>query len=278
MPVALNLYKIRAAKDAAGDFFRSVYKESGQYQGLLLASPEGKLLAGHQGSVATQAEWYTAWPKKVLADLQAGMKAFGEIKPRKVGPTASLPFRGFAVQADGSVTLAVTDKGVHVQDLGKDIPADAIGATILDSLTLPAADWSSLAPPQTSAERKWTVPEATARRFFPLLSTNDSTFRNPKEVTAVRLVGKVESVQDGIAYLTFEGNIAATHQSEGKEGKRCSAEAKLIGGAGAYDIQAKKLLSLTLVWDGFFRNYPPYDDPPSRFGAVVEWRRDRSDR
>ena len=35
-----------------------------------------------------------------------------------------------------------------------------------------------------------------------------------------------------------------------------------------------RLLSLTLVFDGRFRNYAPYD-APARFGAVVEWSAER---
>lgn len=37
------------------------------------------------------------------------------------------------------------------------------------------------------------------------------------------------------------------------------------------------MLSLTLVWEGFFRNYPPYHEPPSRYGAAVEWRSQHRD-
>jgi hypothetical protein len=37
-------------------------------------------------------------------------------------------------------------------------------------------------------------------------------------------------------------------------------------------VRTGAMLSLTLVWEGAFRNYPPYHDPPSRFGAVIEWR------
>jgi hypothetical protein len=35
------------------------------------------------------------------------------------------------------------------------------------------------------------------------------------------------------------------------------------------DVKAVRLLALTLVFDGRFRNYAPYD-APARFGAVVE--------
>ena len=59
------------------------------------------------------------------------------------------------------------------------------------------------------------------------------------------------------------------------KGQPLSSEAKLIGGVGAYDTERGRMLSLTFIFDGRFRNYPPYDNPASRYGAVVEWRHTR---
>ena len=42
-------------------------------------------------------------------------------------------------------------------------------------------------------------------------------------------------------------------------------------------MKSGKMLSLTLVFDGRFRNYAPYDSP-ARFGAVVEWAREPAKR
>ena len=176
------------------------------------------------------------------------------------------------------MTLAVTDKVIVVKDLDRDLPRDAIGPTVLDSVTLTGAEWAALAPPEKGAGSRWTVPEPVARRFFPVLSLSDTTFRSPEEVTAVRLSGTLETVRDGVARLAFEGHIAGVHhgtENEARKGQQCSSEARLLAGLGTYDIRAGKMLSLTLVWDGSFRNYPPYHEPPSRFGAVVEWRADR---
>ena len=270
MPVALNLYKIREAKDAGGEFFRSVYRQKSQYQGLWVVSPSGQVLASHQetGNLSD-------WTKKVLADLEAGCRAFGEIKPRRAGPAEALPYRGAGVRPDGRVTLAVIDKVIVVKDLSRDLPRDAIGPTVLDSLTLAAAEWLTLAPPEARPGNRWSIPEPVARKFFPVLNLSDTTFRAPEEVTSVRMSAAVESVRGGIARLTYEGRIAGVHrgtENEARKGQECSGEAKLVAGVGSYDIRAGKMISLNLVWDGRFRNYPPYDDPPSRFGAVVEWR------
>jgi hypothetical protein len=94
----------------------------------------------------------------------------------------------------------------------------------------------------------------------------------------VRIAGKVQAVENGIAYLSFDGHIAGKHvgtASEGRKGQPLSSEAKLIGGVGAYDTERGRMFSLTFIFDGRFRNYPPYDNPASRYGAVVEWRHTR---
>jgi hypothetical protein len=279
VPVALNLYKIRQEKGEAGDFFRSVQRQKPNYQGLWLVSPEGKVLAAHQ-DMSSMSDPHGKWARTALADLEAGLKAFGPVSPRRVKKLQSLPYRGVGRHSDGRVALAVTDRWVFVQDLSRDAPRDALGATVLDSITLTAQEWKGLTPVDTKPASKWTVPEATARKFFPLLSTGDTVFRDTREVTSVRLAGRVEKVEGGVAYLTYEGEIAATHRGtkdEGREGKRCSSAAKLLGGVGVCDIKSGKLLSLTMVFDGRFGNYTPYDSP-ARFGAVVEWSQEPAKR
>ena len=272
VPVALNLYQIREDKGEAGDFFRAVQKQKPNYQGLWVVAPDGKVLAAHQETRGVTGD-RGKWAHKVLADLEAGLRAFGPVTPRRVDEVRPLPHRGVGTRPDGRVTLAVTDRWVFVKDLARDPPRDALGATVLDSITLTAEEWKGLAPADAKPGGTREVPEGTARKFFPLLSTSDTVFRDPKEVTVVRLAGRVERVEGGVAHLSYAGEIAATHvgtKDEGMAGQRCSSEAKLLGGVGVYDVKAGRMRSLTLVYDGRFRNYPPYD-APARFGAVVEW-------
>jgi hypothetical protein len=270
VPVALNLHKIRVAKDEAGDFFRSVRGQKYQYQGLWLVTWDGRVLAG-------SVDWPPDWTKKVLTALEAGLKEFGPVAPRRIRPTNPLPYQGIGVRPDGSVTLAVADKQIFVKDLTQKVPPGAFGQLYFGSLTLSGAEWSALAPPDPRAGSQWSIPESIGRRFFPLLSVQDRKFLGPEEVTEVQLVGRVASVRDGIASLAYQGRIAGLHhgtKSEAREGQELFTGMTMIGGVGSYDTRAGAMLSLTWVWDCHYTNFyhPPYQGSPHRFGAVVEWR------
>jgi len=272
VPVALNLYGIRDAKGAGGDFFRSVRGQKMQYQGLWVVSPDGRVL-----SAPTAAVTPAGVTKEVLAGMESGLKEFGTIAPRRVSPTNSLPYRGIGVRPEGSVTLAVADRLLLIKDLSQKVHPSQIGGISLGSVTLSAADWSALAAPDARAGSKWTIPEEIGRRFFPLLNVGDVWFRDPGDVAEVRLVGRVASVRDGIAYLVYGGHIEGIHlltKNEGGVGQSIATKMKMIGGMGAYDMRAGQMLSLTWVWDGLYEYFHNSSTPGNtmRFGAVVEWR------
>jgi hypothetical protein len=109
------------------------------------------------------------------------------------------------------VTLAVYDKIVVAKDLKGELPLAVLGASTLDSVHLNGADWSTFAPVKITSGSTWTLPEATARKVFPLLGMGDTRFL-PEEVTAAQFTGQVQEVKDGNAYLTYRGSIAGTHQ------------------------------------------------------------------
>jgi hypothetical protein len=71
---------------------------------------------------------------------------------------------------------------------------------------------------------------------------------------------------------TYEGRIQGYHETQSNNGK-CHGEATLTG-VGAYDVKNGKMPSLTLVFDGVFRNVKPYDEP-AKYSAVAEWRNAR---
>jgi hypothetical protein len=240
--VALNLYHIRVERTPAGDFFRSIQRQRpAQYQGLYLVTPDGKVLASHQ-----------------------------DFKPRPHQAVNSLPYRGLGTRADGSITPAVS-----IRYMFSGTRREGLSAVVLDSLTLTREDQAALAPPKKDLGTIWTVPEGVSRKFFPVLSPTEMLFRDPHEVTAVRISGKVRSVENGIVQVIYEGQIAGVHHGtadEGKKGKTCRGEARLISGVAALDAGTGKMRSMTLVFSGMFSGFAPYDKPANPYGAVVEWR------
>ena len=270
-------HEIWNAKDAAGEFFRSLNKEMFINQGVHIASPDGKALASSMpGRMADGKEIKSdeskaaTWTNEVQAALERGLKRFGHVTARRVKTGDCLPSDGIGESADGSAPLV---SYTRVMQHGLARP-DCFGSVTLDSVILPAKEWRALAPAKPFPETEWTVPEAISRKFNMVLSTscNDSLPR-PEELSAVKFTGKVESVVDGIAYLRYDGQLAGAHKSV--HGYVWTSEAKVVAGVGAYDVRAREMLSVTMVFEGTRRNskYHAPSDTPERFGAVLEWRR-----
>src|SRR5438034_3934720 len=171
VPVAVNLYKVRQARDAGGELFRSVQRQKDQYQGIWIVSPSGKVLAGHHEIKSRE-----TWTQEVLDTVNAAVKAFGPVPPRQVKATNPLPFRGHGVQPDGTVCLAAYARqmlGGERQNAPAGVPASRLwlwdgvlrpdGPAVIDSLTLTAREWASLVPARHKVGTTWAVPEAVAR-------------------------------------------------------------------------------------------------------------------
>jgi hypothetical protein len=281
VPVALNLYVIRAEKSAAGDFFRKLQQQMPeQYQGLYLCSADGKLLLK---KTLWSKDAGKSWAETILGGLKDALQGFGPVKPRQ-GHSDYLAHRGHGLTADGGVILSVSTKLVFIPEIPADladIESNAVPAMGHDRILLSAAQLATLVPSHVAAGTAWVVPDATAHKFFPVLDNWDKRFRTPSEVTGVHLAGKVRAIRHGIAYLNFEGDIAGTHvwpkdAGPALAGKSLRSEMKLISGVGAYDVNAGKLLSLTLVFDGRAGAPETLRTPgrEGRYGAVVEWRRE----
>jgi len=260
VPVAVNLYTIRDARDAGGELFRSVQKQKDQYQGIWIVSPDGRVLAGHH-----TVQDHKTWTREVLATLDAALTAFGPVTPRAVERTDPLPHRGHGVRPDGSITLAIA---VRYTFGGR-----PEGDGVIDSLTLPEEEWVVLTPPRADVGTEWAVPGEVVRRLGRILSpsSDQSTMPRPEEVTAARLTARVQSVEGGVARLVYEGAIAAAHTYEGKVSH---AEARLTGVGSSYDVPTGRLLSFLLVSEGTYRMAPPYDKDLRPTAAAVEWRRE----
>jgi hypothetical protein len=272
VPVALNLYLIRAQKDPAGDFFRSVQKQRPeQYQGLYLVAPNGKVLASHQNFKSEK-----TWAQELLADLEPGLKSVGPMKLRTTQRFDPLPLRGSGLPADGSATLAI-----YLRYSIKGIPLRELPNPTIDSLTLTSKELALLGPPTHTGAgvngnesgtpgvgTEWEIPEALARRFSRVLGPNDEdSMPRPPEVTSVKLTGTVQEVEGNIARLAYKGQLSGAHLNQAK--KHTHGEARLTG-AGRYDCRERRLLSLIWVFDGVDRGAPPYDQPAS-YSGVVEW-------
>jgi hypothetical protein len=269
VPVALPLEKIRKAGGEAGRFFQAVQKQRpDQYQGIYIVSPEGKVLANQ----AREPGKGKSWAADLLERMDRGLEAFGPVRPRRPRPTDPLPYRGVGVQRDGSISAAVCTRYLF-----GGLERDKLGQVVLDTLTLSAKDGAQLVPDETDVGSRWVVPEAVARKFSRLLSPRDGIpdMPLPGEVTSVRLTGTVDAVRGGVAYLRYEGHIAGRHTFEYEDyrGKKNRARAYLTG-VGSCEVKTGRLLSLTLVADGVYQHYPPYDEV-MKYGAVVEWRRER---
>jgi hypothetical protein len=262
VPVALNLYVIRQQKDAAGDFFRGVQRQRpAQYQGLYLVAPDGKVLASHQNFKSEK-----TWPRELLADLEPGLKAFGPVRPRAVRRRDPLPERGRGVRPDGGATLAV-----YLRYSIKGVPLREVPDPTIDSLPLTAGELAGLAPPAAAAGTTWQVPQPLARKFSRVLGPADEdSMPRPHEVASATLVGRVLSVEGGVAFLAYEGALSGSHRNQAK--KHTHGEVKLTG-VGRYDTKAGRLLSLVWVFDGVYRGAPPYNQPAA-YSAVAEWTRD----
>jgi hypothetical protein len=264
VPVAQNLYVIREDKGPAGTFFRDVQKQRpAQYQGLYVVTAEGRVLASHQ-----QYKSEKTWPQEVLADLELGLKAIGDVKPRDAKRVDPLPYRGKGVKDDGSVVLAI-----YLRYSIKNIPLMELPNPTIDSLPLTAEEWAAWAPTKPGLGMSWNVPEGVARQFSRVLGPSDEdSMPRPKEVSAIQFTGKVQNIEDGIAHLSYTGHLKGSHETQSNKGK-CHGEAKLTG-VGKYDVKKGRMLSLTLVFDGVFRNVKPYDES-AKYSGVVEWRREK---
>jgi hypothetical protein len=258
--VALNLYVVRKDKGPSGEFYRRVAKQRpGQYQGVYIVTPEGKLIDGGKKETAGE----------LLGATAAALKAFGPVTVRRVHPADVLAHRGVGRRPDGSIVLAVYARAML---LGLD--PRGFGTPTIDSIVLTGVDRDRLEFPGLKVGDDFKVGTAVVRKFHRLLSpsSDENTMPRAAEVTAAALTGKVVRVAGGVAYLSFSGRVAGYHtwEFDANKGKKIHAAVRL-GGVGSCDAKSGKLLSLTLLADGVYRSWPPNDEAKP-YAAVAEWR------
>jgi hypothetical protein len=255
------LYKIRARKDAAGDFFRAVQAKKNQYQGFWIVSPAGEVLAAHHEYKSEK-----SWTNEVLAAVEQGLSRAGPLRPRHVEPRELLPWRGKGIQEEGRVSLALC-----VRQMSRGKPA---GQGVFDTLDLSAREWKEFAPPEPTAGTKWRLAPALASKFTRCLSglSDQSTMPRPEEATEVEFSATVEEVRSGIAIITYEGRLAAVHAHPFEKGRTNNTQARLVGIA-TYDIAAAEMRYLLMYGTGTYRHFQPYDREVTPLGIVVDWQR-----
>lgn len=266
VPVALNLYTIRDAKGDAGDFYRKIAKvTTNQYQGLYVVTADGKVLATHSKEPAKRQDW----PKVVLKFLDDALTKYGKVSPRPVQKVDALALHGLGEQKDGGITLAV-----YARPMVLGLDRRGLGEVSMDAVKLTSKDVDNLTLSDVPANTTWTIPGNVVKKLHRALSpaSDQSTLAKIDEVTAGTLKGKVESVKNGIASLSFTGSIRGvkTYQFDPHKGKKIHATVT-FGGVGTCEAKSGKLLSFTLVGDGTYTSVPPYNQP-QKYGVVVEWK------
>jgi hypothetical protein len=283
VPVAVNLYKVRHANDAAGKLFRSVQQQKDQYQGIWIVSPDGKVLAGHH-----QFKSDKTWKQEVIETVDTSLREFGTVVPRDVRPTNPLPFRGYGVQSDGNVCLAIyarqmmgggrqsappgtSNSRLWIWD-GKLRPD---GPVVIDSLTLGADDWECFAPRKTEPAVTWSIPDAVTRRFCRVLipSSDQSAMPLPEDTKVATLTASIESVEREMARIRLTGAWEALHLIEG-DATRAVRGVATAEGVAVYDLKQRAMQSFLLVSSGIHGR--PQDESASANGAVIEWHRENT--
>lgn len=293
VPVAVNLYKTREAKDAGGELFRSVQRQKDQYQGVWIVAPDGKVLSGIHDYEAVRdqerlklgsGEVRKRMSRELLAVIDQSLESFGPVTQRSVRAADPLPDRGRGVRPDGSVTLAIycrQMRGGGRENAPPSAPASRLwvwdgplstdGPAVIDSLALDAKAWRSFAPPKTDPGTIWSVPDAVAREFCRVLvpSSDQSWMPRPDDAKETCLTATVESVQDGVVRIRLAGFWQAVHLPEG-DASRALRGTATANGIILYRLDEQAIQSILLVFNGthgLLRD----DNGQNACGAVVEW-------
>jgi hypothetical protein len=267
VPVAVNLYEVRDAKGAAGDFFRAVQKQRpDQYQGLYVVNPDGTVLASH-GKMVEPAR---KWAGEIVGTIATALEKTGPLSAREETRGDAPTDRGVGFRKDGGIMLAA-----YARPMVLGLDRRGLGERAIDSIALSARDVGEITLASDVAGGSWKLPKSMVVKFHRLLSpaSDANTLARADEVTEASVDVRRERAADGVVYVSLKGKIAGEHvwQFEPHKGKKIRSNVTLVGVAA---VSTKgQLLSLTLVGDGRYRNHPPYDEE-QKYGAVAEWRRD----
>jgi hypothetical protein len=255
--VAFSLQKIRTDPNTK-DWFRSIGRQKDQYQGIWIVSPEDKVLAGDDYG-------YKDAPK-LLASVDAALKAFGPVEPRKAQRQEPFPFRGVGVHPDGSVDLALYRCFLH---LGK-----PDGPHLRDTLPLKKDEWAALTPPKLVVGAEWVILENVAQKMVRpfCLNTLGGDMPGPEDAKVARLTAKVEALEDGRARIRLTGRFEALKLF--KEKNLSFRGTATAAGIAEFDVKEMTISSILLVFQGAYQQGAEPETQKGRpFGAVAEWQR-----
>jgi hypothetical protein len=220
-------------------------------------SPDDKVLGGGDYG-------YRDAPK-VLDSLDAALKAIGPVRPRNAKRQEPFPFRGVGVHPDGQVDLALYRCYLH---LGK-----PDGPHMRDTLPLKKKEWAAFAPPKLVAGTEWTIPADVARKLVRpfCLNTLGGDMPGPEDAKVAQLTAKVESITEGRARIRLTGTFEAVKLF--KEQNLSFRSTATASGIAEYDVEAKALSSLLVVFQGTYQQGAKPETQKGRpFGAVMEWQ------
>ena len=116
------------------------------------------------------------------------------------------------------------------------------------------------------------MPVDTAKLLSKALGPMTDNIYTPEPANArvARLTANVDRVQNGIADSVAPGRFETLHHRDNDPKLPIHAEAS-VEGVGFFETKSRGMRSLLLVFEGSFRNMPPYDKPQAS-SAVVEWK------
>ena len=264
VPVAVNTRKMRdkTVDTPATRLFRDINRQQSQTQGVWIVTPEGKVLGGYHGpsDVAERTRGF-------IETIDAGLKTFGEVKPRTVQPMNPHPHRGVGIQPDGSAALAIYVRGVR-----RDKTVEG-GPPARDTVTLSKKEWEDLVPPKVEVGCVWTVSGSVTRKFCLALSpvSDHSYLPQPEDATVAKLTGVVEALDGGVARIRLSGALESNTPRQGERDKQVKGAAT-VEGVAHYDVGKKEMRSVLLIFDGTFRFQPPHDKSALPINSLAEWR------
>ena len=242
-----------------------------QGQGLWIVAPDGKVLAGMSAEInghpserkgdGPGAPWQAnrRFADAAVEMLDQVIKDHGPISRRDAKPQP-LPFRGAGIKPDGGVRLIAYSKS----DGG-----------LAFSVPLSKEQWEAFTPNKTEVGEKWTLPDAVAQQFAPVLSPFADTRFRPRccDLKSAELSATVEKGGGKQIQIRLKGRWRADWTHDNSEHSVGSATAT---GIAVFDVETKSVRSLLMIFDGTYG----YTNPsvliakPRMVAAVVRWRLD----